>query len=231
MTQAYHICTYTSARRLISLICLMVLTLAATAQKRTLPEPKDTLPTFRGVQVMGDVVGLIMLGVSDYGQYEGGVRVNLKDKYFPVIELGLGKADHHNDITQTDYQTSAPYGKVGIDFNVLKNKHDDYKVYVGVRYAFTSFKFDIAHPDVSDPVWGGTVPYGGQDVKGKYHWAEAVFGVDAKIFGPLHLGWSVRYKRRLSHDIAEMGNCWYVPGYGKAGSTRLGGTFNIMLNF
>ena len=53
----------------------------------------------------------------------------------------------------------------------------------------------------------------------------------AKIFGPLHLGWSVRYKRRLSYDIAEMGNCWYVPGYGKAGSTRLGGTFNIMLNF
>lgn len=62
----------------------MMLTLAATAQKRTLPEPKDTLPTFRGVQVMGDVVGLIMLGVSDYGQYEGGVRVNLKDKYFPL---------------------------------------------------------------------------------------------------------------------------------------------------
>ena len=79
MTQAYHICTYTSAKRLISLICLMMLTLAATAQKRTLPEPKDTLPTFRGVQVMGDVVGLIMLGVSDYGQYEGGVRAYLKD--------------------------------------------------------------------------------------------------------------------------------------------------------
>ena len=102
MTQAYHICTYTSAKRLISLICLMMLTLAATAQKRTLPEPKDTLPTFRGVQVMGDVVGLIMLGVSDYGQYEGGVRAHLKDKYVPAIEQGLGKADHHNDITQPD---------------------------------------------------------------------------------------------------------------------------------
>ena len=106
----------------------MVLTLAATAQRRTLPEPKDTLPTFRGIQVMGDVVGLVMLGVSDYGQYEGGLRVNLKDKYFPVIELGLGKAYHHNDVTQTDHKTSAPYGKVVIDFNVLNNKPDTYNV-------------------------------------------------------------------------------------------------------
>ena len=49
-------------------------------------------------------------------------------------------------------------------------------------------------------------------------------------YGPIHLGWSVRYKRRMSHKIDEMGNCWYVPGYGKTGSNLITGTFNIMFN-
>lgn len=232
MTTAKHIFTSTIGNKLSVLGCLLMLALQMAAQTRAMTvAKKDTIPTFRGLQIYADLVGVAQLAVSDYGQYEAGLRVNLKDKYFPVVELGYGEADHHNDVTQTGYNTKAPYGKIGIDFNVLKNKHDIYKVYAGLRYAFTSFKFDVSHPDVKDPVWGNETPYGGSDIKGKYHWAEAVFGVDAKIFGPLHLGWTVRYKRRLKHDIAEMGNCWYVPGYGKTGSTLITGTFNVMLNF
>jgi hypothetical protein len=54
--------------------------------------------------------------------------------------------------------------------------------------------------------------------------------VDATILGPLHLGWSVRYKRRLAHDDGIIGRTWYVPGYGKEGSSRLGGTFNVIID-
>lgn len=226
-----HIYTSTIANKLLVALCILLLPLSSFAQvKKMIVEQPDTTPIFKGVQIMADVVGAVQLAVSDYGQYEAGVRVNLKDKYFPVVEIGYGKADHHNDVTQIDYKTSAPYGKIGIDFNVLKNKHDIYKVYAGARYAFTSFKFDVAHPDVTDPVWGTVTPYGGKDIKGRYHWIEAVFGVDAKIAGPIHLGWSVRYKRRMSHKIDEMGSCWYVPGYGKTGSNLITGTFNIMFN-
>ena len=65
-------------------------------------------------------------------------------------------------------------------------------------------------------------------MKANYHWMEAVFGVDAKIAGPLRLGWSVRYRRRIAHDDGNIGKTWYVPGYGKQGGSRLGGTFNII---
>jgi len=51
--------------------------------------------------------------------------------------------------------------------------------------------------------------------------------VDVTIWGPLHLGWSVRYRNRTSSDTGEYGDCWYVPGFGKSKSTNLGGTFNI----
>lgn len=230
MTTAKRTFSSTIGNRIAVVGCLLMLTLQMAAQTKIMSDKKDTIPTFRGLQITADLVGMAQLAVSDYGQYEAGLRVNLKDKYFPVVELGYGKADHHNDVTQTEYYTKAPYGKIGVDFNVLKNKHDIYRVYAGFRYAFTSFKFDVSHPDVKDPVWGNENPYGGSDIKGKYHWLEGVFGVDAKIAGPLHLGWSVRYKRRIKHDISKMGNCWYVPGYGKTGSSLITGTFNVMIN-
>ncbi len=189
----------------------------------------DSIPLFRGVAVKADLVGAVEKAVGDYGQLEAGVKVNLKDHYFPTIEVGLGKADHHNEVTMIDYKTSAPYFKVGCDFNVMKNRHDIYRVYVGARYAMTSFKFDLSHPDVIDPVWGGETPYGGRDIKANCHWAELLGGIEAKIWGPISLGWSARYKRRISHDNGPFGNVWYVPGYGKAGSSRITATFDVIV--
>ena len=200
-------------------------------EKLRLKHIDDSIPFFRGFQVKADMVGLVQSLVSDYGQYEAGLRINFKDKYFPVLELGLGKDDHDNFITQISYKTSAPYGKIGADFNIMKNKHDIYRVYVGFRYAYTSFKVDIDHPDITDPVFGGTSPFSGHGITANCHWAELLASIDAKIFGPLHLGWSARYKRRLKHDSGEMGNVWYVPGFGKQGDTRLTGTFDVILEF
>lgn len=189
--------------------------------------PSDTIPLFRGVALSADLAGIAQMTFSDYGQYEAALRINLKDKYFPIIELGYGKADAENVISKLSYKTSAPYGRIGIDFNLMKNKHDIYRIYGGFRYAYTSFKFDVEGHDITDPVWGDHIKYSAKDVKANYHWLEAVFGLDAKIWGPIRLGWSFRYKRRLIHDDGNIGNTWYVPGYGKQGGTRLGGTFNV----
>ncbi len=203
----------------------------AALEKMRLKQIDDSIPFFRGVEVMVDLVGPIQKAVSSYGQYEAGLRVNFKDKYFPVIELGYGKADHTDIATSISYRTSAPYGKAGCDFNIMKNKHDDYRVYIGARYALTYFKCDIERPPVTDPVWGDEVPYSAHGVKANCHWLEFIAGVDAKIAGPLRLGWTVRYRRHVLYDNGPMGNVWYVPGYGKQGSSRISGTFNIIYEF
>lgn len=230
-----HISTYI-LRSIVFSLSLLVLPHAfaqssrkAEQERLRLKQIDDSIPLYRGIQIKADMVGFAQKMVSDYGQYEAGVRVNLKDKYFPTLEVGLGEADHHDIVTLTSYKTSAPYGKIGADFNIMKNKHDIYRLYLGVRYAYTSFKFDVDHPDIVDPVWGGKTPFHGHDIKANYHWMELLLGIDAKIWGPLHLGWSARYKRRLHYDNGELGNVWYVPGYGKQGSTRLGGTFDIII--
>lgn len=215
-----------------SLLLLFCLPMQAQQQsKKTVDEPKDTVALFRGVAVSIDAMGIIQKAVSSYGQYEAAVRFNLKDKYFPIVEIGLGKADAHEDATNLSYKTSGPYARIGCDFNILKNKHDIYRLYGGFRYAFTSYKYDLYGEDLVDPNWGGTSHYGAEGVACNFHWLEGVFGVDAKIWGPVRMGWSVRYQRRLFSNDGILGNTWYVPGFGKQGGGKIGGTFNIGFEF
>lgn len=142
--------------------------------KRTAAEQaiEDSIPLFRGVAVGVDLVGPVMRAVSDYGQYEGFARVNLKDRYFPTVEVGYGSADKTDDVTGLRYKTSAPFGRVGMDFNVMKNKHDAYRILVGFRYAYTSFNYDIGPLVLQDPVWGGSSTYEAKDQKCSYGWLE-----------------------------------------------------------
>ena len=218
-------------RRLaISLLLLMSAT-GASAQFKFFSLQKDTIPTFRGFAVSFDLVGLAMMELSDYGQYEGAFRLNLHDEWFPIVEAGYGKANHeHDEVTGMTYRTEAPYFRIGIDKNLLKQKHGPNRLYGGLRYCFTSYKVDLEHQNFPDPVWQWDTGFGVREEPCNYHWLEAVLGVDAKIFGPLHLGWSVRYKRRIAHDDGIIGKTWYVPGFGINGDTRLGGTFNVIVD-
>ena len=230
-----RISSFASRAIAISLL-LLTLTATAVAQNRksaTLASnpdrlAEDSVAFFRGVAVSADMVGLIQQAFSSYGQYEAALRINLKDRYFPVFELGYGVADADNPTTNLNYKTKAPYWKVGLDFNIAKHKHDAYRIYVGARYAMTYYKFDVWGTNLNDPVWGEDITYNAKGVKANYHWLEGLFSVDAKIAGPLRLGWSVRYRYRIAHNDGNIGNTWYVPGYGKQGGTRLGGTFNVI---
>ena len=200
MTLHRHISVSISRAAISALLALGTLSASAQGLKLHAERP-DTTRFFRGLQVMADAVGPIQLAVSDYGQYEAALRINFKDKYFPVFELGYGTANHEDDpVTHVAYKTSAPYGKVGMDINIKKNKHDIYRVYIGARYALTTFKYDVASPVLTDPVWKDPAAIQLNNVSASYHWAELLFAVDAKIWGPLHLGWSVRYIRRLAHN-------------------------------
>ncbi len=221
-----------ASRTAVSLLLLLVSLVPAHAQalKMFRLEP-DTIPMMRGFQVSFDLFGFCQRQLSDYGQYEGAFRLNLHDQWFPIVEVGLGVAEHMNDeVTGLSYKTKAPYFRLGCDFNLLKKKHGPNRMYGGFRYAFTSYKVDLWRSDLPDPVWQWNTGFGVHDEQCSQHWLEAVLGIDAKIVGPLHLGWSVRYRRRIAHNDGVIGKTWYVPGYGIWGDTRLGGTFNVMID-
>ncbi len=229
MIRRSNISAYAS-RIVISLLLLMA-PMAVQAQ-HFLKIERDSVPFFRGFAVSVDLVGAAMMHLGDYGQYEGALRVNLHDQYFPILEVGYGKADYKEDvITGIAYSTSAPYFRIGADLNILKKKHTGNRLFVGLRYAFTSYKVDVSSGKIKeDPYWKWDATFDVKDEPCSQHWAEVVFGLDAKIAGPLHLGWSARYRARISHNDGQIGTTWYVPGYGIQDSSVLGTTFNVIID-
>ena len=229
MTAAGPICTSIS-RIATSLLFALLATTAASAQGFLRLE-RDTVAFFRGFSVGVNLAGALQMQLSDYGQYEALLRLNLHDQYFPTLEIGYGKASHENDVTTgISYHTKAPYFRLGADVNLMKNKHTGNRIFIGLRYAFTYYKIDLEREPFPDPVWKWTTSYGVKDESCNQHWAEVLFGIDSKVVGPLHLGWSVRYRRRLFHDDGRTEKTWYVPGYGIQENTRLGYTFNMLID-
>ena len=219
-------------RRLLGLAAVLAcLSVAPARGQGFLRYVQDSIPLMRGFAVSFDVAGALQMQLSDYGQYEGALRLNLHDQYFPTVEVGYGRASHDDDlITGISYHTSAPYFRLGADVNLMKQKHTGNRIFAGLRYAFTAYKVDISRQPFPDPTWKWDTSYGVRDERCYQHWAEVVVGIDAKVFGPLHLGWTVRYRRRLAHDDGLTGKTWYVPGYGIQESTRLGYTFNAIID-
>ena len=218
------------SRLTVSLLLLLTVPQHADAQKLFKLE-KDSIAFFRGFALSFDLVGPAKLMLSDYGEYEGALRINLHDQWFPVFELGLGHADHAKDeVTGLSYKTTAPYFRLGMDWNILKKKHGPNRMYAGFRYAFTAYSCDIIRENLPDPVFKGKSGFGEEGISCSQHWLEGVLGIDAKIYGPLHLGWMVRYKRRIAHNDGTLGATWYVPGFGTNDNDNFGVNFNVIID-
>ena len=225
-----YIMTQRSAYILSLALCLLTMPLLLSAQgRRVVATAKDSVRLFQGIDVSYDLAGTVMRMVSDYGQYEAAVRCNLRNRFFPVVEFGLGDALHKEDIvTGIAAKVRAPYGRIGIDFNMAKRKNDDYRILVGARYGFTSFRTEIDGM-VKDPYWGGSDRFRFDLERCKFHWMELLFAVDGKLWGPIRLGWSVRYRRKIKNNDMGVNRLWYVPGFGKHGN-KIGATFNVMVS-
>ena len=219
-----------SALRL-ALSMAMLLACANAGAQKFLKYEQDTIPLFRGFAVSTDLVGLAQLQLSDHGHYEAALRLNLHDQCFPIVELGVGRANHKNDeVTGLSYKTTAPYFRLGADVNIMNNKHTGNRVFVGLRYGFTNYKVDVSRQTFPDPVWKWNTNFNVSDEACSMHWAEVLFGLDAKVVGPLHLGWSARYRIRMAHKEGSLGNTWYVPGFGNNDSSSLAATFNVIID-
>ncbi len=230
-----RISVYICAVLLISLLCQPLAAQRDTTAVRGLNRivnkivPKDE-PLFAGVAVGVDALGSGLAAFSTYGDYGAMVRLNLKQKIFPVVEVGLGVCDRTDDDTDVHLKVSAPFFRVGCDYNFLKDLKSHNRIFGGLRAAYTTFSYDISAPALSDPVWKDQVEFAYNDVKSNMFWAELVFGLEARIWGNFHVGWSVRYRRRLHQKVSVPGQAWYVPGFGKNDSSTFGTTFNLVFD-
>lgn len=213
-------------------ICLLAISLLCIPSFAKLGKGKDVLiadsaSLFEGIAVSADMVGLFMkITNSKFANMEVSGRLNFYERYFPIVELGIGECEKIGGDNNNKFSTTAPYFRVGMDYN-FNQKMNGNRLFGGVRYAHSSYKYDFFNPDFNDPVWGGTDPLNLSDMKGKSHWIELVVGVETKLWSFLRLGYNIRYRGRIKQKVSPFGEPWYVPGYGRNGSTAFGGTVNI----
>ena len=233
------------------LFCIGIPTIAQ--QQRPTPVQKrdqkkkeavvDTIPFYNGTYVGVDIYGIgSKMPGGDFMSSEVSIGVNLKNKFIPTIEFGMGGTDTWNE-TGIHYKSkTAPFFRIGVDYNTMaKKKEKNSYLYVGLRYAFSSFKYDVSTLPVDDPIWGGSignpsleddywggsVPFSHLGMKGSMQWFELVVGVKVRIYKNFNMGWSVRMKYKTNASTNEYANPWYVPGYGKFKSNNMGITYSL----
>ncbi len=197
--------------------------------KKALKPEDEAKPLIQGLSVYTDLVGVgnkLFGGSYLYG--EVGAELNLLNRFMPVIEAGYATCDVLDDDKSIAYKTSAPYFRVGMNYNFMHKKDTYSIIYAGLRYGFTSFSFDISSPALQDPIWGGEVPFDHKGISCNAGWLELVAGIRAQIWKNLHMGWSVRYKRLMSTKDNIYSDPHYIPGYGVKDDVLFGFTYNII---
>jgi hypothetical protein len=182
----------------------------------------------RGIHLSADAFGYIYPNfVKDkFYSTELSLAVNLKNRFFPVLEAGVGHTNMVSHLYDIGYSTRAPYYRIGMDYNMQYKNGRSNHIYLGARVGYTAFKYSVDAPALIDPVWGDEAPVQFSSVPSRAVWAEAVGGVRAEILKNIYMGWSLRYKFLLNRSAAY-GGPWYIPGFGTGKKTVLGATYTI----
>lgn len=190
-----------------------------------------TLPLFQGFTVSFDALGLGMLLISDYGTIEGALRLSLKNTWLPIFELGYGFCDKTDYNTKIRYKVNAPFFRIGCDWNFLRDKFQDNRMFVGLRWGFSTYIYDMTGPDLNDPVFGGSEPFDFSGTTSTSHWLEIVYGCQVKVFHSFHMGWSIRLKYHLSSSKNDYSKAYYIPGYGTTSTGNTwSGSYNLIFD-
>lgn len=188
-------------------------------------------PFLQGITLGVDMYGLLSQALgNEFFSTEASIEANLLNRYFPVMEFGYGSTDVTDNETDIHFKTSAPFFRIGADYNIFyKKTHLPGYLTAGIRYGFSSFEYDVQAPALTDPNWGHTqIPVNYSGVKCKVGWLEAVVGLNANIYKNFYLGLKVRYRSRLHMTKNENSEPYYIPGYGQGKSTNLGITYSII---
>ncbi|MFR1237083.1 MAG: DUF6048 family protein [Barnesiella sp.] len=192
-------------------------------------KPPKIYPLFNGIMIGINVFDPIAnLCGQKYGNYEIGIEVDLLNRFFPVWEIGIGHAKSTPEDMNFTYLTKgALYNRIGLNYNFKYKSDSPSFFYIGLRYGFSMFSYDINDITMNSPYWEESQVINIPDQKSHAHWLEGLVGLRVQIYKNFFMGWSVRYKYMLSYKKNINSDPWFIPGYGTKGSS-LGFTYNLM---
>ena len=230
---------------MISLLCLAGMSQAWAAEDAK----QEKTPVYGGLFLDVDVVEpAVSLFSDEHKGANASVSVDLLHRFLPSVTVGYASYDASSDysgyIPQGDgyeYKVDGPYFKVGVDFNMLqsKNKTKKYKPagYVGFRFAFSPFDYEIKNARYEQLSWNREFGY---SVSGSSftRWWEFVGGIKVPVYKRLYLSLEGNYKLgvKTKHESHSIGNGQqlsvnntYAPGLGDSKGSGWG--FRYMISF
>lgn len=191
---------------------------------------QEKQPVLAGFAVGVDLVGPVMKMASSWSNMEVTGRLNFKEKYFPLVEVGVGTANRDGRENNNNFSTTAMYIKAGFDYN-LNKKANGNRFMLGLRYGLTSFNYDFSNPDMMDDLYQVPMPIKVKDCHGSAQWLELVAGVETKLWSFIRLGVDGRFRFSTLGRFDSHGEPWYVPGYGIWNTTNFGAEMHLMFDF
>lgn len=191
--------------------------------------PKMEYPLLHAATVGLNVWDPLMRAFGQhYGLGDVWAEVSLHNRYFPFIAFGFGNCDDTPDDSNFTFRTPvSPYIKIGASYNFFYNSNPDYKLQMGLRYGFTSYKWSVDNITVDEGYWGDPSNFDISGRKSTAGYLEVTFGLKVKVLGNWSLGWNIIYHSILHESKSPVGEPMYIPGYGKRGSAMTG-NFSLM---
>lgn len=190
--------------------------------------PKMQYPLLHSASVSVDIWDAAMrLFGQDYGLVGFAAELNMHNRYIPVFEAGLGMADHKPSGMGYTYKSPmAPYFRIGANYNFLYNSNPAYMLMAGVRYGFSTFRWEVTDIEVDSPYWQETATTSIPRQSSTAGWMELSLSLRVKLWKNISAGWTLKYHSLLHRSHTPYGEAWYVPGYGSRNGA-LTGAFHI----
>lgn len=190
--------------------------------------PKMKYPLLMGATVGVNIWDPVMrLFGQKYGLIGFSADVNLHNRYFPTVEVGLGTARRTPSGQNYTYRSPmSVYFKIGADYNFLYNSNPDYQWFIGLRYGFAPFRWAVDHITLDSPYWGDEVRFGIPSQTATAGWGELCLGLRVHLGAGISAGWMVRLHTLLHESHNAHGEPWYIPGYGSRNGA-ITGSFSI----
>ncbi len=201
----------------IFILCLVAgVSFGQEPQKKIKPKRTDNFIRMKGIRVGMDLSRPFQKYWNNGDRYgsELSFDMELCPNLFPVFETGWEKLKI--DQASVKYNSTGPYSRFGIDYNLLvaETPKDKDILIAGLRYGFTLGNQQVERYTI-DSYWG-TENHGFPQQNYFAHWGEILLGIKGEIVKNIYMGWTVRGKVKLNSKEYTMPPVFFIPGYGRA---------------
>lgn len=187
-------------------------------------------PLTSGIRVGVDLAKYIFQVVEPaITGFEASVDYEVRPNYFIALEGGYEKASPQNE--NYEYFLDGYYGRVGFDYDLLKNTDDLDILFVGMRYGLSRYTQSAGNIEITN-YWGTAI----RDIPEERlttHWAEVVLGMKTELFFAknIFIGWTARGRFFIDGNDFEVMQPFTIPGYGREEKKlSVGVTWSVFYN-